>query len=184
MPTPEPATRSALFAGLPQLPGDLPAYDDFRFVSDSDGAYAVLAPAEWADESNLAPGEVLVSSDNELAAANALISAAIVSGLQGVGIFRAEFFLDGLLEELEDPNNPCEEISREPYNDGTHDGFLYFASCSEGRMVQAQAILSDVNRESIIFVGVQAIQERDFEVFQVMLESLTIADPALLPPVQ
>lgn len=174
--------RPDLLIDLPSLPSVEAPYEEYRSVSDADGAFSMQAPSAWVD---VLPteGQVIVSPDNNAALADELISGVIVSGTQGVGAWDADFFLDELLKSLADPDAPCSPVKREPYDNGVFDGLLYAELCGGGDLLVVDLIVANANRDAVIFIGVQMTDERDMAAFQRIIDSFLLADPALLPPV-
>lgn len=172
--------RLPVLADLPSLPAVAEPYVDYRTLVATDGAFTFQVPTAWEDDL-VSEGEVLASPNNEIALADGLISGAIVSGIQGIGVFDAELFLNNLIVELDDPENPCDELKRVPYVDGPFDGLLYAESCAGGDMIQVWVLVSNPSRDAVIFVGIQMTDERDFAAFEEILDSFLLINPELLP---
>jgi serine/threonine protein kinase len=174
--------RPAYLAGLPELPELADPYVEYRTISDPDSAFIVKVPVEWSDELPT-DGQVLASPDNNAALADQVISGVVVSGTQGIGVWDADFFLDALLEGLGDADAPCDEVLREPYDDGLFDGLLYAESCSGGDLLVVDLLVANPERDAVIFIGVQMTDERDFAAFDRIIDSFVLLDPAKLPDV-
>ncbi len=175
--------RSALLANLPSLPSTQGPYTDFKTISDPDRSFVVDVPSEWTD---VLPtdGQVIVSPDNNAALADANIPGGVVSGSQGIGVWDADFFLDALIENAADADDPCSPVARDPYDDGVFDGLLYAELCNGGELLVVTVLASDPNRLTVFLVSAQMTDERDMAAFQEMLDSFILLDPSLLPVVE
>ncbi len=180
---PTAAPRPDLLADLPILPVIEQPYVGYRTVSDVDRSFILEVPEDWVDELPT-DGQVIVSPDNNAALANAVISGGVVSGSQGIGVWDPDLFLNNLLEQGADPENPCSEVTRKPYDDGVFDGLLYAEFCSGGQVLVVSALVSDPNRDTVFLVAGQMTDERDMVAFQRMLDSFVLLDVAALPVVE
>lgn len=172
--------RPGIVADLPSLPSVQPPYVGYRTLSDPDGAFTFRVPLEWVDELGI-EGQVITSPDNNAALGAELISGAVVSGTQGIGVWDADLFLNELLKNLSDPDDPCSELQRDPFVDGPFDGLLYAESCRGGDMLVVNIVVSSPDRDAVILIAVQMIDERDFAALEEILASFILADPTLLP---
>lgn len=179
-PVPSNPPRLDLLSDLPSLPAVETPYFDFRTVIERDGAFTYQVPTEWVDDLPTA-GQVISSPDNNAALADELISGVVVSGVQGFGVWDANLYLDSLLEELANPEARCTEIKREPFVDGPFDGLVYAESCSGGALLVVDVVVSNPDRDAIIFIGMQLTDERDFAAFEEVLDSFLLFDSLLLP---
>ncbi|MEM9562372.1 MAG: protein kinase [Actinomycetota bacterium] len=175
--------RSALLANLPSLPSVEGPYTDFKTISDPDRSFIVDVPTAWVDVIP-SQGQVIVSPDNNAALADENISGGIVSGSQGIGVWDADFFLDALIENAADADDPCSQVARDIYDDGVFDGLLYAEFCNGGELLVVTVLASDPNRQTVFLVSAQMTDERDMAAFQEMLDSFVLLDPTLLPVVE
>lgn len=182
-PAPTVPPRSALLADLPSLPAIEQPYDRYRTVSDPDGSFILEVPNDWSDELPT-DGQIIVSPDNNAALASATISGGVVSGSQSIGLWDADFFLDALIEQAADPDNPCSEVAREIYDDGVFDGLLYAEYCNGGDLLIVSVLASDPNRDTVFLVSSQMTDERDMAAFQRMLDSFVLLNASTLPEVE
>lgn len=172
--------RSELLADLPSLPALEGPYTDYRTISDRDGSFIVDVPSEWVDDLPTA-GQVVASSDNNAALADASISGTLISGNQGLGFFDAELFLNTLIDTAVAAGEACSEVARKPYDDGVFDGVLYAEFCNGGELLVVTVLVADPDRSSIFLVAVQMTDERDMAAMQEILDSFLLIDPSLLP---
>jgi serine/threonine protein kinase len=179
-PPPTLPPRADYLADLPSLPSVEQPFTGYKTVTDAQDAFTVRVPIEWPDLL-ATDGQVLSSPDNNEALGDGLISGLVVSGSQGIGVWDADLFLDELLSELSDPDNPCSEVKREPYVDGPFDGLIYAELCRGGDMLVVEVLVSSADRESVILVAMQMTDERDMAAFEEALASFTLFDPASLP---
>ena len=172
--------RADYLADLPALPAVEEPFTGYKTVTDAQDAFTVRVPIEWPDVL-ATDGQILSSPDNNGALGDQLISGIVVSGSQGIGLWDPDLFLDELLSELSDPDNPCSQVKREPYVDGPFDGLIYAELCRGGDMLVVEVLVSSADRESIILVAMQMTDERDMAAFEEALASFTLFDAASLP---
>ena len=173
--------RPDIVNDLPLLPARLPAYTEFKTVADANPTFVFDVPVEFVDLISI-PGQVVTSTDNEAALANGPVSATIVSGSQ---IEPSQWDPDGFLDDVHSTRvtsvDSCPELKRVPFADGPFTGLLRAASCKAGELLIVDIVVTNADRNIILFLGFQLVDERDFAALDNTLNSFGLGDTSLLP---
>jgi hypothetical protein len=162
---------------LPPLTQDLAPYAGFRTVVDDNGAFSFQVPSEWVD-TETGPGEAFASPDNDSVDPTPGV---IINGLQGFGVFDADFFLDGVLANIE-REGTCSELYRTPYDDGVFTGSAMVQTCDDSvGFHEFYLVTTDPDLASVIFIFANLEDERDVQAVEKIIDTFLLADPSLLP---
>ena len=154
------AERPDFLASLPALPANEQPYTDLRTVIEETTAFSFSVPVEWPEDLSTR-GQIITSIDNGRALTEELVSGVIVNGFASPGVFDGELLLDLLLEETNDPSDPCTELLRDTDFSFTArqnvelDGVLHSQRCESSEGLSLTALVATPDRAGIFAFGFQ-----------------------------